>query len=83
MGLRGRIRRLKQSAREEMVEVSQRDGTVERFPQSAGAEALVSLIGGRDHPLAMAARNSSAPEWTNSFYNSFPLDPDAEDLSET
>ena len=58
MGLRGWIRRLEANAREEILEVPQRDGTVRRFPQSAGAEALVSLLDGRDHPLAAAARNS-------------------------
>ena len=53
-----------------------------RFPHSAGAEALVSLRDGRDHPLAAAARNSPDPEWTNSFYSTEPMDPDVEDLSE-
>ncbi len=82
MRLRGRISRLEQSAREEMLEVSQRDGTVKRFPLSAAPDALVSLIGGRDHPLAEAARNSPDPEWSGSFYNSHPFPPDMEDLSE-
>lgn len=82
MGLRRWIRRLEASAREEMLEVPQRDGTVRRFPQSAGAEALVSILDGRDHPLAVAARNSPTPEWAGSFYNSCPIDPDSEDLSE-
>ena len=53
-----------------------------RFPHSAGAEALVSLRDGRDHPLAAAARNSPDPEWAASFYNTLPIDPDAEDRSE-
>jgi hypothetical protein len=82
MGLRDRLKRLEKEAEGEMMVVSQKDGTVARFPQSACAEALVSLIDGRDHPLAVAARNSPDPEWAGSFYNSRPIDPDAEDLSE-
>ncbi len=80
--LRSRLKRLKREAEGEMVFVSQTDGTVARFPQSAGAEALVALTSGRDHPLAGAARSSPDPEWANSFYNAVPLEPDAEDLSE-
>ena len=41
----------------------------------------MSLIDGRDHPLAEAARNSPDPKWTNSFYCAFPMD-EVEDLSE-
>ena len=82
MRLRGWIKRLERDAREEMLEVPQRDGTVKRFPLSAAPEALVSLIDGRDHPLAEAARNSPDPEWSGSFYNSRPMPPDMEDLSE-
>ena len=82
MGLRDRLKRLEASTREGMIEVPQPDGTVERFPQSAGAGALLALTRGQDHALAAAARNSPDPEWAGSFYNSLPLDPDAEDLSE-
>lgn len=82
MGLRRWVRRLEQSAREELIEVPQRDGIVKRFPLSAAPEDLVSLIEGRDHPLAEAARNSLDPEWSGSFYNSHPMPPDPEDLSE-
>ena len=81
MGLRDRLRRLEHRAREEMISIPQRDGTVARFPQSAVHEALGSLIDGRDHPLARAARNSSDPTWTNSFYCAFPME-EVEDLSE-
>jgi len=76
------VRRLEASARGGMLEVPQRDGTVRRFPRSAAPDALVALIGGEDHPLAEAARNSPAPEWADSFYSAEPMDPDAEDLSE-
>jgi len=83
MGLsRGRIKRLEQESREQFIEIPQKDGTVKRFPQSAGMEALLSLIDGRDHPLARAARESPNPRWANSFYSAFPIDGDVEDLSE-
>jgi hypothetical protein len=82
VALRGRLKRLEKESREEFIEIRQRDGTVKRFPQSDGMEALLSLIDGRDHPLAEAARNSPDPEWANSFYIVFPIDADAEDLSE-
>jgi hypothetical protein len=82
MGLRGRLKRLERESREEFIEIPQRDGTVKRFPQSEGVEALLSLIDGRDHPLAEAARNSTEPGWVNSFYSAFPIDDGAEDLSE-
>ena len=81
VGLKDRLRRLEREAEGETVFVPLRDGTVARFPQSACAEALVSLLDGRDHPLARAARDSSDPEWTNSFYCSFPME-EVEDLSE-
>ncbi len=82
MGFRRRLKRLEEESREEFIEIPQRDGTVKRFAQSEGMEALVSLIDGEDHPLAEAARNSSEPKWSNSFYNAFPMPDDAEDLSE-
>jgi hypothetical protein len=67
MGLRGRLKRLEKESREESIEILQKDGTVKRFPHSAGADALLSLIEGRDHPLARAARESPHPRWANSF----------------
>ncbi len=82
MGLKDRIRNLEREAKEEMIEVRQGNGTVARFPQSAGIEALLALIDGRDHPLAEAVRNSPDPEWEKSVYNNFPVDPDTPDLSE-
>jgi hypothetical protein len=59
-----------------MIEIPQKDGTVRRFPQSAGMEAFMNLMdrlgAGEDappeHPLIAAARNSSEPEWSESFY---------------
>jgi hypothetical protein len=82
VGLRDRLKRLEREAEGETLAIPQKDGTVARFPQSAGAEALVSLLDGRDHPLARAARNSSDPTWTNSFYCASPMEV-AEDLSES
>jgi hypothetical protein len=80
MGLRDKLRRLEREARGEMVEIPRHGGTVEKFPASAGMDALLALIDGCDHPLAQAARNSPAPEWSRSFYSSFPME-DVEDLS--
>jgi hypothetical protein len=93
MGLRGWIKRLERDAREEMLEIPQKDRTVARFPQSAGMEAYMNFMdrlgAGEDappeHPLIAAARNSSAPEWTKSFFG--VEDPErwvesVEDLSE-
>jgi hypothetical protein len=83
MGLRGRLRRLEREAEEEMIVVPQKDGTARRFPREAGMDALLSLIDGRDHPLAQAARDSSDPKWASSWYCAFPINPDeVEDLSE-
>jgi len=85
------IKRLERDGREEMIEIAQRDGTTARFPQSAAAEAFVNLTermgAGEDappeHPLIAAARNSSKPEWSNSFYavNSEAWKDTIEDLS--
>ncbi len=76
MGLRSWIKRLERDAREEMIEIPQKDGTVARFPQSAGMDAFINLMdrmgAGEDappeHPLIAAARNSSERGWSNSIY---------------
>ena len=92
MGLRGWIKRLERDARGEMIEIPQKDGTIKRFPQSAGMDAFLNLMdrmgAGEDappeHPLIAAARNSSAPKWSQSFYatNSRAWTEPVEDLSE-
>ncbi len=76
--MRSRLRRLERAAEEHYITIRQQDGTVRRFPQSAGLEAFTNLmdrLGAGDeappeHPLIDAARNSSNPEWTESFYAS-------------
>ena len=76
MGLLDRLRRLEREAEEEMIVIPQKDGTVKRFPQSAGIDAFTNLFdrlgAGEDappeHPLIEAARNSSEPEWAKSFF---------------
>ena len=76
MGLRGWIKRLERDAREEMIEIPQQDGTVKRFPQSAGMDAYMNFMdrlgagenAPPEHPLIAAARNSSEPKWVHSFY---------------
>ena len=93
MGIRGRLRKVESATQEEMIVIPQRDGTVARFPAEEGMEAYMNLMdrlgAGQDappeHPLIAAARNSSEPEWSRSFYAM--NDPDewvqpVEDLSE-
>ncbi len=71
-----RLRNLERAAEGEMIVVPQLDGTVARFPQSAGMDAFMNLMdrmgAGDDappeHPLIAAARNSSEPKWSESFY---------------
>jgi hypothetical protein len=77
VGLRGWVRRLERAAQGEALEIPQKDGTVKRFPQSAGMEAFANLMermgAGDDappeHPLLTAARDSSSPEWSESIYS--------------
>jgi hypothetical protein len=93
MGLKGRLTRLERAAREEMIEIPQRDGTVARFPARAGLDAFMNLMArlgaGEDappeHPVIEAVRNTSDPKWSRSFLAI--NDPDewvqpVEDLSE-
>jgi hypothetical protein len=76
MRFRGWIKRLERDAREEMIVIPQTDGTVKRFPQSAGIGAYMNFMdrlgAGEDapseHPLIAAARNSSEPKWSKSFF---------------
>jgi hypothetical protein len=76
MGLRAKLRKLERAAREETIEIPQQVGTVKRFPISAGKEAFENawdrLGAGEnappEHPLVVAARNSSDPGWSSSFY---------------
>jgi hypothetical protein len=76
MGLLGKVKRLERAAQEEMIVIPQTDGTVKRFPQSAGIDAYMNFMDrlgtGEDapseHPLIAAARNSSEPKWSKSFF---------------
>jgi hypothetical protein len=90
--VRSWLKRLERASRGEMVEIPQRDGTVARFPQTALKDAYANhtarMGAGEDappeHPLLVAARNSSEPKWRESVYVE---DPEAwvqpvEDLSE-
>jgi hypothetical protein len=91
--VRSRIKRLEREAQGLMIEILQKDGTIARFPQSAGKEACLNwfdrLGAGDDappeHPMLVAVRNTSDPEWQKSFY--YVNDPEAHtrpvpDLSE-
>jgi hypothetical protein len=95
MPLRSWIKRLERQSQEEFIEIPQKDGTVVRFPASEGMEACMNLMdrlgAGEDappeHPLIAAARNSSDPKWSQSFFASGAGDPDewvkpVKDLSE-
>jgi hypothetical protein len=76
VALRDRLRRIEHAAEEGIIVIPQRDGTVRRFPSSAGEEAFVNLMdrlgAGEDappeHPLIAAARNSSGSRWSESLY---------------
>jgi hypothetical protein len=92
MGLRDKLRRLERASHEEMIEIPQQDGTVARFPRSAGMEAYMNFMdrlgageeAPPEHPLIAAARNSSEPKWSESFYavNDDGWTDPIEDLSE-
>ena len=91
-GLRGWLRRLERAGAEEDIVIPQKDGTVARFPPQAGMEAFSNLMdrmgAGEDappeHPLIAAARNSSEPKWSQSFFavNDEGFTDPIEDLSE-
>jgi hypothetical protein len=74
--MRNRVKRLERAVEEEVIRIPQKDGTVRRFPQSAGLEAFINLMdrlgageeAPPEHPMIEAARNSSDPEWAESFY---------------
>lgn len=76
MALWARLRKQEQAAEEQIIAIPQQDGTVRRFPQSAGMDAYMNFMdrmgAGEDappeHPLIEAARNSSAPRWSKAFY---------------
>ena len=93
MSLWRRLRNLELAAEGEMIVIPQLDGTVARFPQSAGMDAFINLMdrlgagegAAPEYPLIAAARNSSERKWAHSIYA--VEDPEAhvapvEDLSE-
>jgi hypothetical protein len=92
VGLRSWIKRLERDAREEMIVIPQKDGTVKKFPKAEGIEALLNLFdrlgAGEDappeHPMLEAVRNSSDPEWTTTIFAMAEEDwtDPVEDLSE-
>ncbi len=76
MGIRDKLRRLERLAEGEMLTIPQQDGTVAKFPQSALRDAMANFFdrlgageaAPPEHPLIQAARNSSDPKWTDSFF---------------
>ena len=95
MGLRDRLRRLQRAAEGPIVSIPQQDGTVEKFPERemgpAFVDALERELGKKglrhdpeqpEHPICLAARNSSDPEWRNSLYVTDRPEEHVPDLSE-
>jgi hypothetical protein len=76
VGLRDKLKRLEREARGEMIEIPQKDGPSARFPASTLKDAYLNLMerlgAGEDappeHPLVVAVRNTSDPEWQQSVY---------------
>jgi hypothetical protein len=72
MELKSRLQWLERIAREDMIEIPQRDGSVALFPARAGWDAFMNLMdrlgAGEDappeHPLIEAVRNTTDPEWS-------------------
>ncbi|MBA3426740.1 MAG: hypothetical protein H0U04_19870 [Rubrobacter sp.] len=91
--MRRRLKRLERLSEDKMIVIPQRDRTVKKFPQSARAAAFTNIMdrmgAGEDappeHPLTVAARNSSDCRWSESVFagteegGSGPI----EDLSES
>lgn len=91
MGHKRRLRHLEQLAEGDMLTIPQKDGTVAKFPTSAGEEAFLNFIARMgagvdappEHPLIEAARNSSEARWSESFFAaSDDVTAPIEDLSE-
>jgi hypothetical protein len=80
VGIRDRLRRLEKESEEEMIVIPQKDGTVARFPDTACRDAYSNhcerVGAGEDappeHPLLVAARNSSDVWWAHSVYAEDP-----------
>ena len=78
MGLRARLQRLEREGRKELVEIPQRDGTIQRFPSKALWEAFlyladVAVVGSspsEEPEIFGALRNAREPaqKWMGTFY---------------
>ncbi len=79
MSLRGRLDRLRRAAEVELITIPQQDGSVRKFPPDAAKDAYVNVCARLraayrgdevppEHPLLEAARNSSDPRWSRSFF---------------
>ncbi len=89
--MKGRFKRLLRLAKGTTVVISQPDGTVRRFPESALKDAYINLCARMgagshappEHPLIEAARNSDDPQWSGSiFATDGDLTAPIEDLSQ-
>jgi hypothetical protein len=78
MGLRSRLQRLEREAHKELIEIPQRDGTIQRFPPNALMEAFLYLVevavgdasSTEETEIFGALRNArgSAQKWMGTFY---------------
>ena len=76
MGIRGWLKRLEREARGEYIEIPQREGPPKVFTEQDMEDAFVNLFNGAgagedappEHPVLEAVRDSSDPQWRNSFY---------------
>ena len=74
------LKRLEHAAKDEEIVISQRDGTVKRFPQAASREAFINVMdrlgagehAPAEHPMVEAVRSSDDPAWSGSFFASIP-----------
>ena len=88
MTVRAKLRRLERLAVGNVVTIPQPDGTVLRFPESELKAAFLNAYSrtiGEDvpeHPMSIAARNSTDPTWRDSVVAGPEEEPYApEDLS--
>jgi hypothetical protein len=76
MVTRKTLKRLESLARGELIEIPQRGGGTKRFTQQDMEDAHVNMVeragAGEDapheHPVLVAVRNSSDPDWLKSFF---------------
>jgi hypothetical protein len=88
-GLKGRVRRLERLANQSLVIIPQPAGPPARFPQSALEAAFMTNVrrlrgeNVEEHPLSVAAANSTDNAWQGSFLaGGFAVSDELKELSE-